>query len=65
MTLIADDRLIDLDDVSKLFTDDYDKSQYEIHNIISQAEHPVLFRPFFMIHPCKSKNGTCARFSFY
>jgi hypothetical protein len=24
-----------------------------LHNIVSQAENPILFRPFFMIHPCK------------
>jgi hypothetical protein len=22
-------------------------------DIITQAEHPILFKPFFMLHPCK------------
>ncbi|KAG5678454.1 hypothetical protein PVAND_008126 [Polypedilum vanderplanki] len=47
------DKLIDLNDIKLLFCDDYDKEKYEIYNLLSQSEHPILFRPFFMIHPCK------------
>lgn len=25
----------------------------EMLNIITQAEHPMLFKPFFLLHPCK------------
>lgn len=24
-----------------------------MQNIITQAEHPILFKPFFLVHPCK------------
>lgn len=26
--------------------------QLELATIVSQVEHPILFRPFYMIHPC-------------
>ncbi|XP_070497426.1 ubiquitin-like-conjugating enzyme ATG10 [Chironomus tepperi] len=49
-----DGRFVSLDDVSKIFVEDYELKQYkdEIYQVISQADHPVLFKPFYMIHPC-------------
>lgn len=28
----------------------------ELGQVIHQVEHPILFRPFFMIHPCKTRH---------
>lgn len=55
--LLDDGRFVSLEDVSKIFVQDYELKQYkdEIYQIISQADHPVLFKPFYMIHPCHSK----------
>ncbi|KAL7049264.1 hypothetical protein ACKWTF_003647 [Chironomus riparius] len=52
-----DGRFVNFDDVSKIFVEDYELKQYkdEIYQIISQADHPILFKPFYMIHPCHSK----------
>lgn len=30
--------------------------EQEIKQTISQVEHPLLFRPFYMVHPCKTKS---------
>lgn len=27
----------------------------DLNQVVHQVEHPVLFRPFFMIHPCRTK----------
>lgn len=27
----------------------------ELKQVVHQVEHPILFRPFFMIHPCRTK----------
>lgn len=45
--------MISLEDVSRIFVDEFKSSTDEMQNIITQAEHPILFRPFFMLHPCK------------
>lgn len=29
-------------------------SKEDMLSVISQQEHPVLLRPFFMVHPCKT-----------
>lgn len=27
----------------------------DLNQVVNQVDHPILFRPFFMIHPCKTK----------
>lgn len=27
----------------------------DLNQVLTQTEHPVLFRPFYMIHPCRTK----------
>lgn len=42
-----------MDDVSKIFVNEFEsESCHEMQNVITQAEHPILFKPFFMVHPC-------------
>lgn len=52
---IPDGSLISLDDLSKVFVCQYEfnNCHNEMQNIITQAEHPILFKPYFMLHPCQ------------
>lgn len=38
-----------------------DESRNEMRDMITQAEHPILFKPYFMLHPCKV-NEVLAKF---
>lgn len=49
------DKLINIDDISNIFKDDFGDNTRELYNKVSQMEHPIIFKPFFMIHPCKSE----------
>lgn len=61
--LLLDSALITLEDIPRIFVQDYENegSCNEMQNIITQAEHPILFKPFFMLHPCKV-NDVLAKF---
>ncbi|CRL02984.1 CLUMA_CG016158, isoform A [Clunio marinus] len=50
-----DGKLISFHDIPKIFVNinELKTSQTELLNIVTQAEHPILFQPFFMLHPCK------------
>lgn len=51
---LLDGSLIALDDIVRIFVDKYEQgSGQDLKNIITQAEHPILFKPFFQVHPCK------------
>jgi len=52
---LSDQKLIALQDLSNIFVDKFEfkSSHDEMRNIITQGEHPILFRPFSMLHPCK------------
>jgi hypothetical protein len=52
-SFVLDGTLIPLEDLSSIFVGDYENTHQEMKNVITQAEHPILFRPFFMVHPCK------------
>ena len=48
-----DGSLLSLDDIWKLFMHKNDLNMYET---ITQQEHPILHRPFFVLHPCHTEN---------
>lgn len=57
---IADGTMLTLDDVWKLFRDHYmtehqshTEHQFNMLNILTQMEHPILFKPFMTLHPCQ------------
>lgn len=52
---ISDGSLISLSDISKIFVENFEfrSCRDQMLNIVTQSEHPILFRPYFMIHPCK------------
>lgn len=54
---IVDGSLLTLEDAWKIFNDLSPKQdntmQRNMLNILSQMEHPVLFRPFLTLHPCR------------
>jgi len=45
--------LLSLDDIWKLFLHKKNSNMYET---ITQQEHPILQRPFFVLHPCHTEN---------
>lgn len=47
---------VPLDLEQTLFISNRSYSREDLSRAISQVEHPFLFRPFFMVHPCKTKN---------
>ncbi|CAF1451100.1 unnamed protein product [Adineta steineri] len=47
-----DGSLLSLDDVWKLFAHKNNSNMYET---ITQQEHPILHRPFFILHPCHTE----------
>ena len=47
-----DGSLLALDDVWNLFVHRNHSSKYET---ITQQEHPILHRPFFLLHPCQTE----------
>lgn len=55
--MFSDGSLLTLDDAWKIFNDiDVDlakKSQLNMYEILTQMEHPVLFKPFLTLHPCR------------
>ena len=48
-----DGSLLSLDDVWKLFQHQKNVNMYET---ITQQEHPILHRPFFVLHPCHTED---------
>ena len=50
-----DGLLVDLEQVWDIFQENEKTvfSREELLSTITQAEHPVLFKPFFLLHPCK------------
>ncbi|CAF3836330.1 unnamed protein product [Rotaria magnacalcarata] len=48
-----DGSLLSLDDVWKLFMHKHTSNMYET---ITQQEHPILHRPFFILHPCHTES---------
>jgi len=48
-----DGSLLSLDDIWKLFLHKNNSNMYET---ITQQEHPILQRPFFVLHPCHTEN---------
>lgn len=47
-----DGSLLSLDDVWKLFMHKNTSNMYET---LTQQEHPILHRPFFLLHPCHTE----------
>ncbi|XP_058446235.1 ubiquitin-like-conjugating enzyme ATG10 [Malaya genurostris] len=35
------------------------ESSEQLHQILTQMEHPVLFKPFLALHPCQTSNVLC------
>jgi ubiquitin-like-conjugating enzyme ATG10 len=48
-----DGSLLSLDDIWKLFIH---KNTSDMYETITQQEHPILHRPFFVLHPCHTEN---------
>lgn len=42
--------------MSTKFRDITDKSNFDVGSIVSEFEHPLLFRPFYKLHPCRTKD---------
>lgn len=50
--------MLTLDDAWELFRDHVpnhqaDTNQLNMLNILTQMEHPILFKPFLTLHPCR------------
>ncbi|XP_075169190.1 autophagy-related 10 [Haematobia irritans] len=52
----SDGKMLSLDNVWKLFHFDnsFKYSREDMLNILTQMEHPVLFKPFMCLHPCRT-----------
>lgn len=48
-----DGSLLSMDEVWQLFEHRNNANRYET---ITQNEHPILHRPFFFLHPCRTEN---------
>lgn len=47
--------LLDLDGAWEIFNDDVcTQKTIEMRNVLTQMEHPILFRPFLTLHPCRT-----------
>lgn len=44
-----------MEDVNKIFVEEIEfKSCLDsMLSVITQSEHPILFKPYFLLHPCK------------
>lgn len=53
--LSSDGSLVSLEEVWDLFlvNTKLEENKDDLLNVITQSEHPLLFRPFFLLHPCK------------
>lgn len=54
--LISDGTLLTLDAAWELFKDhlpDHQLHTNQLLNILTQMEHPILFKPFLTLHPCR------------
>lgn len=47
--------MLTLDDAWKLFKHQLQQPKHEFNmlNILTQMEHPILFKPFMTLHPCR------------
>lgn len=56
----SDGSLLQLEDIWDIFQENLNSSNNYLKDnmlsIITQAEHPILFRPFFLLHPCKTND---------
>ncbi|XP_017097472.2 ubiquitin-like-conjugating enzyme ATG10 [Drosophila bipectinata] len=48
----SDGSLLDLDAVWRLFMSETNSE--DLYQILTQMDHPVLFRPFMALHPCRT-----------
>lgn len=51
--MILDGTLIELDEAWEIFNGDYKPDK--MLSTLTQMEHPLLFKPFFMLHPCNTE----------
>lgn len=49
---LTDGSLLDLDAVWQLFMPETNSE--DLYQILTQMDHPVLFRPFMALHPCRT-----------
>jgi len=50
--LIVDGSLLDVEATWRMFMPESKAS--DLHQILTQMDHPVLFRPFMALHPCRT-----------
>lgn len=50
--VLADGSLLDIDAIWSLFMPTTSRS--DLHQMLTPMEHPVLFRPFMALHPCRT-----------
>ncbi|EDW32535.1 GL20628, partial [Drosophila persimilis] len=50
--LLTDGSLLDLEATWRLFMPD--TASKDLYQMLTQTEHPVLFRPFMALHPCRT-----------
>lgn len=47
--------MLDLDGAWAIFNDDQcNRRTIEMRNVLTQMEHPILFKPFLTLHPCRT-----------
>lgn len=49
--------LLTLEEFRKIFVErnELDATQEDLNQVLTQMEHPLLFRPFLALHPCKTR----------
>lgn len=53
--LFLDGTLLDLDGAWDIFNDDQcNQNTVQMRNVLTQMEHPILFKPFLTLHPCRT-----------
>lgn len=50
--VLADGSLLDIDAIWSLFMPTTSRS--DLYQMLTPMEHPVLFRPFMALHPCRT-----------
>lgn len=52
----TDGNLLNLEEISEIFIEraGVDRTEIDIYSALTQLEHPLYFRPYFAIHPCKT-----------
>lgn len=50
---VPDGSPLSLDEIQGI---NLDMTNQDLNQVVTQAEHPMLFSPYFMIHPCRTKD---------